>query len=116
MVALGERLHIDPDALAAQLGDEHGEVSKPTADRLERGFMTAEALAKRLGLGESQTQSIVALFTYYVFSLLREEKQAAPGSVDPARIDELNAALLNDVGVTCRETVAAALKRAGAGL
>jgi len=116
VVALAERLHLNPEVLAAQLGDEHGEVPKPSADRLERGFKTAEALAKRLSLDESQTQSIVALLTYHVFSLLREEKQAAPGSVDPARIDELTDSILNDVRVTCGEKIATEAKSAIAGL
>ncbi len=116
VVALGESLHLDPQVLTDQLGDEHGEVSRSAAARLERGFKTGEALAKRLDLDESKTQSLVALFTYHVFSVLREEKQAAPGSVDPARIDELTESLLNDVRVTCGEAIAADAKSAIAGL
>jgi hypothetical protein len=116
VTALGERLHLNSQALAAQLGDAHGDVSKPAADRLERGFKAAEALSKRLGLDESQAQSLGALFTHHVFSVLREEKLAAPGSVDPARLAELTESLLNDVRVTCGEAVAADVKSAIAGL
>ncbi len=115
MVALGERLHLDPQALALQLGDEHGEIPERWADRLERGFKTAEALARRLGLDESRTQSIVALSTYYVFSVLREEK-AAPGGVDPARVEALTDTLLADIRATCGEATAAAAKSDLAGL
>jgi hypothetical protein len=109
VVALGERLHLNPQALALQLGDEHGEVPKAWASRLELSFTRAEALARRLDLDESRTQSLVALTTYHVFSKLREEK-AAPGGVDPARLEALTDALLNDIRVTCGEDVAAAAK------
>ncbi len=116
VVALGERLHLNPQVLSAQLGDEHGEISTLAADRLERGFKTGEALAKRLGLDESRSQSLVALITYQVFSLLHEEKQAAPGNVDPAKIDELTDALLEDIRVTCGEAAVAEAKSAVRGL
>jgi hypothetical protein len=109
VTALGERLHLDPQALALQLGDEHGEIPKLWAERLERGFKASEALARRLNLDESRTQSLVALTTYYVFSVIREEK-AAPGGVDLARRDALSDSLLNDVRVTCGEDTAAAAK------
>ena len=109
VVALGERLHLDPQALALQLGDEHGEVPKLWAERLERGFKAGEALARRLGLDESRTQSLVALTTYHVFSEIREEK-AAPGGVDPARRDALTDSLLNDIRITCGEDAVAAAK------
>jgi hypothetical protein len=109
VAALGERLHLNPQVLALQLGDEHGEVPKPRALRLERGFETGEALARRLGLDEGRTQSLVALVTYYVFSLLREEK-AAPGGVDPARLEALSDALLDDIRATCGEDAVAAAK------
>lgn len=115
VIALGERLHLDPQALALQLGDEHGEVPRAWAVRLEQSFTRAEALARRLDLDESRTQSIVALSTYYVFSVLREEK-AAPGGVDPARIEALTDTLLADVRATCGEATAAAAKSDLAGL
>jgi hypothetical protein len=116
VIALCERLHLNPPVLAAQLGDEHGEVSSLAADRLERGFKTGEALAKRLGFDEPRTQSLVALFTYHVFSLLREEKKAAPGSVDAAQIEELTNTLLDDVRLTCGEAAVAGAKNDIAGL
>lgn len=116
VVALGERLHLNPQVLSAQLGDEHGEISTLAADRLDRGFKTGEALAKRLGLDENRTQSLVALITYHVFSLLREEKKAAPGTVDPTKIDELTDALLDDVRLTCGDPAAAEAKSAVRGL
>ncbi len=112
---LGERLHLNPQVLALQLGDEHGEVPKLWAERLERGFKTGEDLARRLGLDEGRAQSLVALFTYYVFSELREEK-AAPSGVDPERLEALSDGLLDDVRSACGEDAAAAAKSALAGL
>ncbi|MEP7123690.1 MAG: hypothetical protein ABJE95_22370 [Byssovorax sp.] len=116
VVALGERLHLNPQVLSSQLGDERGEISTLAADRLEQGFKKAEALAKRLGLDESRTQSLVALITYHAFSLLREEKKAAPGGVDGARIDELTEALLDDIRITCGDAAAAEAKGTLGGL
>lgn len=115
VAALAERLHIDPHVLALQLGDARGEVPALSADRLERGFKAGEALARRLDLDPSRTQSVVALLTYYVFSKLREEK-ASPSGVDPARLEALTDALLGDLRVTCGEATAAAIKNDLAGL
>lgn len=115
VTALGDRLHLNPQVLALQLGDEHGEVPARWAERLEHGFATGEALARRLGLDEGRTQSLVALVTYHVFSRIREEK-AAPGGVDPARLEALDEALLDDVRTTCGEDAVAAAKSALAGL
>ena len=116
VIALGERLHLNPQVLTAQLGDEHGEISTLAADRLERGLKTGEVLAKRLGLDESQAQSLVALITYHVFSLLREEKQAAPGAVDLTRVDELTDTLLDDIRLTCGDPAAVAARSEVRGL
>ena len=115
VVALAERLHLNPQVLALQLGDAHGDVPKPWAARLERGFEAGQALARRLGLDEGRTQSLVALFTYHVFSRLREEK-AAPSGVDPARAEALDEALLDDIRTTCGEDAVTAAKSALAGL
>jgi hypothetical protein len=116
VVALGDRLHLNPQVLSAQLGDEHGVIASLAADRLEQAFKSGEALARRLGLNENRSQSLVALITYHVFSLLREEKKAAPGSVDPARIDELTDTLVEDVRLTCGDPAAAEVKSAIRGL
>lgn len=106
VVELGQRIGLNPQALSSQIGDEHGDLSALTTDRLERGFNTATALAKRLGLDENRSQSLVTLITNQVLSLLLEEKKAAPGSVDRARIDELTSTLLDDLRVTCGDAVA----------
>jgi predicted O-methyltransferase YrrM len=116
VVELGQRIGLSPQALASQLGDEHGDLSALTTDRLERGFNTAAALAKRLGLDEGRTQSVVTLVTNHVLNLLLEEKKAAPGSVDRARIDELTSTLVDDIRVTCGDAVATEAKSAVVGL
>lgn len=111
VTTLAERLHLNPGVLAEQLGDARGELPKPSADRLERGFEAGGALARRLGLDDSQAQALVALVTYYVFSILREEKNVGPGSVDPARIKELGEAAINDIRASCGEQAAAEATR-----
>jgi hypothetical protein len=116
VVELGQRIGLNPQALSSQLGDEHGDLSALTTDRLERGFNTATALAKRLGLDPGRTQSVVTLITNHVLLLLLEEKKAAPGSVDRARIDELTSTLLDDIRVTCGDTVATEARSAVSGL
>lgn len=116
VVALGQRIGLNPQALSSQLGDEHGDLSARMTDRLERGFNTATALAKRLGLDENRTQSLVTLITNHVLSVLLEEKKAAPGSVDRARVDELTTTLLDDIRVTCGDAVATEARSAVSGL
>jgi hypothetical protein len=116
VVALGQRLGLNPQVLSSQLGDEHGDLSALMTDRLERGFNTAAALAKRLGLDEGRTQSVVTLITNHVLNLLLEEKKAAPGSVDRARIDELISTLLDDLRVTCGDAVATEARSTVSGL
>jgi hypothetical protein len=116
LVALAESIHLNPQAIADALADEKGEISNSQAQRLERSFKTATALADRLSLNESQTQSLQALITYYVFSLLREEKRASPGSVDPATLEQQKSALINDIRATCGPDVASAAERVIEGL
>lgn len=116
VLELGQRIGLNPQALSSQLGDEHGDLSALTTDRLERGFNTATALAKRLHLDEGRTQSVVTLITNHVLNLLLEEKKAAPGSVDRARIDELTSTLLDDIRVTCGDAVTTEAKSAVVGL
>jgi hypothetical protein len=116
LIELTSRLNLNPQVVAAQLGDADGELPKPYAERLERGWSAGGALARRHNLDEGRSQSLVALMTFHVLSVLREEKKAAPGDVDPARIEELERALVEDVRSSCGEDVARDVKRAIADL
>jgi hypothetical protein len=111
VIALAERLRLHPQILADELGDANGEIPAPSAERLERGFTTAGALARRLGLDEGRSQSLVSLITFYVFSVLREEKMSAPGGADPARLEELTTSLLRDIRAACGDDAADAAER-----
>jgi hypothetical protein len=116
LLELTSRLNLNPQVVAAQLGDETGELPKPYAERLERGFNAAGALAQRHNLDEGRSQSLAALVTFHVLNVLREEKKAAPSAVDPARIKELERALGEDVRISCGEDVARDVERAIADL
>jgi hypothetical protein len=109
--ALAERLHLEPQILAHTFGDENGELPKDVAKRLEHAFESATSLAKQHKLDESQSQSLVALLTYYEFSVLREEKSSAPGPVDPTRIEEIQDQLLTDIEITCGEEIRKAAEK-----
>lgn len=100
---LAARLALRADALATGLGDEQGVVPQPYAKRLEHAFDAATSLAKQRKLDESQTQSLVAILTHYEFSVLREEKSALPGPVDPTRIEDIREQQLTDIQTTCGE-------------
>lgn len=100
---LAARLALRADALASGLGDQQGVVPKDYAKRLEHAFEAATSLAKQRKLDESQTQSLVAILTYYEFSVLREEKSALPGPVDPTRIEDIREQQLTDIQTTCGE-------------
>jgi hypothetical protein len=106
--ALAERLRLGPEILAQTFGDEAGEIPRGYASRLERAFDKANALARRLQLDESKTQSLVALVTHYAFSILREEKLAAPGSAEMERIEQITNEIVADIKTTCGEDVSAA--------
>ena len=112
LIDLTTRLNLNPQVVADQLGDANGDLPKPYAERLQRGFSAGGSLARRLGLDEARGQSLVALFTFHVLSVLREEKAAAPREVDPARIEELEAALLKDIRTSIGDDVAEEAKRA----
>jgi hypothetical protein len=111
LAALAERLHFNAAALAGEVGDEHGELPRAVADRLERGHDAGVALAKRLGLDEDKASSLAGVFTYHVVSLLREEKKAAPGNIDPSKLDELTATTLDGIRAVCGEAAADAATR-----
>jgi hypothetical protein len=116
LIELTSRLNLNPQVVAAQLGDANGELPTPYAERLERGFNAGGALARRHNLDEGRSQSLVALVTFHVLNVLREEKKAAPRDVDPARIEELERALVEDVRTSCGDDVARDVKRAIADL
>jgi hypothetical protein len=99
--ALAERLNLEPQTLALTFADESGEIPKNTANRLEHAFDSASSLAKRRNLDESKKQSLVAILTYHEFSVLREEKAAAPGPVDPTRLEEIRNETLTGIRTTC---------------
>lgn len=116
LVALADRLTLNPQILASELADENGELPPRAADKLERGHSTGGAIARRLSLDENKTQSITALMTYYAFSVLREERRAAPGAVDPTKIEELKASAVNDIRTTCGDEAASAAEREISGI
>lgn len=101
--ALAERLNLDPQILAATFANESGDLPPNVSKGLERAFDSATSMAKNRKLNEAQAQSLVAILTYYEFSVLREEKSAAPGPVDPTRIEALQERNLLDIGTTCGE-------------
>jgi len=98
--ALADRLHLEPQILAQTFADESGELPRDVAKRLEHAFDSASALAKQRKLDESQSQSVVAILTYYEFSVLREEKAAAPGPAVPNRLERLGEEMLPDIQTT----------------
>ncbi len=106
--ALADRLHLDAQILAQTFADEAGELPPHVAKRLEHAFDSSTSLAKTRKLDESQSQSVVAILTYYEFSVLREEKAAAPGPADPSRIESIRNEILTDIRTTCGEDTAKA--------
>jgi hypothetical protein len=113
--ALADRLHLSQQALDL-LADARGQLPKASAERLERAFDAGNAFARRLSLDDSRTQSATALFTQYAFNILREEKRSAPGSVDPARIEEIAGEITGDLRLTCGDQAGADAARALSGL
>jgi len=101
--ALAERLNLDPQILATTFANEAGDLPTNVTKGLEHAFDSATSLAKRQKLNEYQSQSLVTILTYYEFSVLREEKAAAPGPVDPTRIEALQERNLLDIATTCGE-------------
>lgn len=105
---LAKRVNLRPDFLAESLGDEKGEIPKGYASRLEKAFDAAKAFTTRLKLTEPQTQSVVAIFTHYELSVLREEKAAAPGPANPTRLEALTNEAITSIRATCGEDTSAA--------
>jgi hypothetical protein len=110
-LALAERLHLEPQTLAQTFADESGEVPTNVAKRLEHAFDSATSFAKNRKLDESQSQSVVAILTYYEFSVLREEKATAPGPADPTRLESIRDELLTDIRTTCGEDTRGAAEK-----
>lgn len=106
VTALAERLHLNPRVLVADLGDERGELSPAAAKRLERAFEAAESMARRLGLDEPQSRSLVNVLTSHTFRMLVEEKAAFPSPVDPERSDEIMDETVGAVRAACGEPAA----------
>lgn len=109
-LALAERLHLRAEFVAQTFADESGELPSNIAKRLEHAFDSATSLAKNRQLDESQSQSVVAILTYYEFSVLREEKAAAPGPADPLRLESIRSRNLNDIRAMCGEETAKAVE------
>ena len=103
--ALGSKLGLDPNVLADQLGDESGAISKPVADRLERGYDAGSAFAKREALDDAKTQAVRALFTNHVFATLRAEKSGS-GHVDAEAAEDIRADTSSGLRAACGEAVA----------
>lgn len=106
VLALADRLHLNADVLVAQLGDPQGEIPKAAADRLQRAYDAADALAVRLGLDEGRTQSLSTLYTSHAFSVLAEERRSAPDPLDPERREQIEEATLDAIRATCDEDTA----------
>lgn len=111
LVALATRLTLHPQILASELADENGELPPGAADKLERAHAAGAAIAQRLSLDEGATQSMKTLLTSYAFRVLSEQKQAAPGAVDPSKIEELKTGTVNDIRSTCGDEAANAAER-----
>jgi hypothetical protein len=105
-VALAQKLGLNANVLAEQIGDADGTLPKASAARLERAFDAAKAFAKRRDLDDAGAQSVATLFTGHVFSVLRAEKAAGDKGVDAATLDDITSETTSGLNATLREDVA----------
>jgi type IV secretory pathway VirB10-like protein len=101
--AVAERLYLDPQILTAALANDAGDLPPDVVKKLDHALEASTSLAKSRQLNEYQTQSLVSILTYYEFAVLREEKAAAPGPVDPSRLESIRERNLQDIATTCGE-------------
>jgi hypothetical protein len=92
VAALATKLNLRSEALAPLLED--GGLPASAAARLEQAASAGRSLSQRLNYVGPQTEMPPNVLVAYMLRVLLAEREAQPGSVDPARIEELRAETL----------------------